>query len=74
MDSDFDNVLDGLCGTIPYFDVSSFTCKDSVPPKAQHVLASALFSKIVQDMELKFDMTTIYTTRNLPFSNGRNRW
>ena len=28
------------------------------PPKAQHVLTSALFSKIVQDMEVKFDMTT----------------
>ena len=31
--------------------------KDTVPPKAQHVLASAIFSKIVQDMEVKFDMT-----------------
>jgi hypothetical protein len=58
MDSDFDNVLDGLRGTIPYFDISSFTCKDIVPPKAQHVLASALFSKSVQDMKVKFDMTT----------------
>jgi hypothetical protein len=43
---------------IPEFDVSSFTGKDIVPPKAQHVLASALLSKIVQDMEVKFDMTT----------------
>ena len=42
MDSDFDNALDGLRGTIPDFDVSSFTNKDTVPPKAQHVLASAL--------------------------------
>jgi len=58
MDSDFDNPLDCLCGTIPDFDVSSFTSKDNVLPKAQHVLASALFSKSVQDMEVKFDMTT----------------
>jgi len=50
MDSDFDNALDGLRGTISNFDVSIFT-------KAQHVLVSALFSKIVQ-MEVKFDMTT----------------
>jgi len=58
MDSDFDNALDGLRGAIPDFDVSSFTSKDTVPPKAQHVLARALFSKSVQDMEVKFDMTT----------------
>jgi len=58
MDSDFDNALDGLRGSIPYFDVSGFTRKDTVPPKAQHVLVSALFSKSVQDMEVKFNMTT----------------
>ena len=58
MNSDFDNALDGLRGAIPDFDVSSFTSKDTVPSKAQHVLASALFSKSVQDMEVKFDMTT----------------
>jgi len=34
MDSDFDNVLDGLRGTIPDFDVSNFTSKDIVPHKA----------------------------------------
>jgi hypothetical protein len=44
LDSDFDNVLDGLCGAIPDFDVSRFTSKDTVPPKAQHVLASALLT------------------------------
>lgn len=58
IDLDFDNALDGLRGTIPDFDVSSFTCKDIVPPKAQHVLVSPIFSKVVQDMELKFEMTT----------------
>jgi len=55
VDSDFDNALDGLRGAIPDFDVSSFTSKDTVPPKAQYVLASALFSKSVQDMEVKFN-------------------
>ena len=40
------------------FYVSGFTSKDTIPPKAQHVMASALFSKSVQDMEVKFDMTT----------------
>jgi len=58
MDLDFDNALDGFRGAIPNFDVSSFTCKDTVPPKAQHVLASALFNKSVHDMEVKFDMPT----------------
>jgi len=40
------------------FYVSSFTGKDTVPPKTQHVLANTLFSKSVQDMKVKFDMTT----------------
>jgi hypothetical protein len=30
MDSNFDNALDGLRGTIPNFDVSSFASKDTV--------------------------------------------
>jgi len=58
MDLNFDNALDGLRGTFPDFDVSSFTSKYTVLSNAQHVLASALFSKIVQNMEVKFDMTT----------------
>ncbi|KAK2375034.1 hypothetical protein QL285_075955 [Trifolium repens] len=37
---------------------SNFASKDIVPPKAQHILASALFGKIVQDMEVDFEMTT----------------
>jgi len=62
MDSNFDNALDDLGGTIPNFDVSSFTCKDTVLPKAQHVLVSSLCSKSVQDMEVKFDMSTRHKT------------
>jgi hypothetical protein len=58
IDSDFGNALDGFRDMIPTFDFSSFTSKDIVPPKPQHVLASALFSKIVEDMEVNFQLTT----------------
>jgi hypothetical protein len=58
MDSDFGIALDGLRETIPYFDFSNFASKDTVPTKAQHVLASVIFGKIVQDIETDFDMTT----------------
>jgi len=34
----FDNVLDGLHGTIQNFGVSSFTYKDTVPRKAHFLL------------------------------------
>ena len=57
MDSNFDNVLDALRDTISDFNVSSLTSKNIVPPKAQHVLSSALFSKSVQNMKVRFDMT-----------------
>ena len=57
MYSNFDNALDGFRGTIPDLDINSFTSKDTVPLKA-YVLLSALFNKSVQDMEVKFDMTT----------------
>jgi hypothetical protein len=57
MDSDFHTALDGLRDMIPTFDLSSFASKDTVPHKAQHTLASGLFSKIVQDMEVNFKMT-----------------
>ncbi|KAK2422468.1 hypothetical protein QL285_033000 [Trifolium repens] len=58
MDSNFHNALDYLRDTIPSSDFSSFTSKNTVPPKAQHVLASVLFNKIVMDMELNFQLTT----------------
>jgi len=50
--------FDGLRGTISYFDFISFTSKNIVPSKVQHVLASSLFSKRVQDMDVKCDMPT----------------
>lgn len=62
MNIDFDKALDGLSIVIQDFDLSGFTRNDNIPPKAQYVLASALFSKSVQDMDVKFDMTTRQNT------------
>ena len=58
VDSDFSSALDDFHETIPSFDLSNFTRKDIVPLKAQHILARVLFGKIVQDMEVEFNMTT----------------
>ena len=57
MDYDYDCALTCLRDMIPNFDCGGFAKKDTVPTKAQHTLASALFSKIVQDMEVYFEMT-----------------
>ncbi|KAJ0545394.1 hypothetical protein HanIR_Chr08g0349381 [Helianthus annuus] len=57
MDSDYVCALACLRDTIPSFDFSGFTNKDTAPPKAQHALASALFSKIVNEIEVQFDLT-----------------
>ncbi|GJT27036.1 hypothetical protein Tco_0907311 [Tanacetum coccineum] len=57
MDDDYISSLDCLRDTIPSFDFSCFTNKDTAPTKAQQTLASALFSKMVKDMEVHFDMT-----------------
>ncbi|PNY00513.1 auxilin-like protein, partial [Trifolium pratense] len=57
MDYDFNIALDGLRDMFPTFDISNFASKDTVPQKAQHVLASDIFSKIVYHMEVNFDMT-----------------
>ncbi|PWA80994.1 hypothetical protein CTI12_AA190310 [Artemisia annua] len=57
MDVDYVSALDCLRDTIPSFDFSGFTNKDTVPSKAQQTLASALFSEMVKDMEVHFDMT-----------------
>ncbi|KAF5765692.1 hypothetical protein HanXRQr2_Chr15g0706721 [Helianthus annuus] len=57
MDSDYFCALACLRDTIPSFDFSGFTNKDTAPPKAQHALASALFSKIVNEIEVQFDLT-----------------
>ncbi|KAL8249841.1 hypothetical protein R6Q59_006709, partial [Mikania micrantha] len=43
---DFGCALDCLHNSIPDLDLGGFTNKDTAPPKAQNVLASALYSKI----------------------------
>ncbi|PNY08525.1 hypothetical protein L195_g005052 [Trifolium pratense] len=58
MVSDFDIALNSLCNMLTTYDFRSFTSKDTVLHKAQHALASDLLSKIVQDMKVKFNMTT----------------
>ncbi|GJU97635.1 hypothetical protein Tco_1326906 [Tanacetum coccineum] len=57
MDDDYVSTLACLCDTIPSFDFSGFTNKDTVPSKAQKTLTSVLFSEILKDMEVHFDMT-----------------
>ncbi|GJY92199.1 hypothetical protein Tco_0507981 [Tanacetum coccineum] len=57
MDDDYVSALACLRDTISSFDFSCFTNKDTAPSKAQQTLASALFSKMVKDMKVHFDMT-----------------
>ncbi|GKC93413.1 cytokinin dehydrogenase 3-like protein [Tanacetum coccineum] len=56
MDDDYVFALACLRDTILSFDCSDFTNKDIAPSKAQQTLASALFSEMVKDMEVHFDM------------------
>ncbi|GKC29360.1 hypothetical protein Tco_1036654 [Tanacetum coccineum] len=57
MDDDYVSALACLRDTIPSFDFNVFTNKDTAPSKSQQTLASALFSEMVKDMEVCFDMT-----------------
>ncbi|GJX05323.1 putative reverse transcriptase domain-containing protein [Tanacetum coccineum] len=57
MDDDYVSALACLRDTIPSFDFSVFTNNDTAPSKSQQTLASALFSEMVKDMEVHFDMT-----------------
>ncbi|GJW52225.1 putative reverse transcriptase domain-containing protein [Tanacetum coccineum] len=57
MDDDYVSTLACLRDTILSFDFSCFTNKDTAPSKAKQTLASALFSEMVKDMEVHFDMT-----------------
>ncbi|GJU44937.1 putative reverse transcriptase domain-containing protein, partial [Tanacetum coccineum] len=57
MDDDYVTALACLRNTIPSFDFSVFTNKDTAPSKVQQTLTSALFSEMVKDMEVHFDMT-----------------
>ncbi|GKA00270.1 putative reverse transcriptase domain-containing protein [Tanacetum coccineum] len=57
MDNDYVSALACLRDRIPSFDFSGFTNKDTVPSKAQQTLANVLFSEMIKDMEVHFDMT-----------------
>ncbi|GJV48940.1 retrovirus-related pol polyprotein from transposon TNT 1-94 [Tanacetum coccineum] len=57
MDDDYVSTLACLRDTIPSFDFSGFTNKDTAPSKAQQTLTNVLFSEMVKDMEVYFDMT-----------------
>ncbi|GJR90866.1 putative reverse transcriptase domain-containing protein, partial [Tanacetum coccineum] len=56
MDDDYVSALVYLRDTISSFDFSGFTNKDTAPSKAQQTLASVLFSEMVKDIEVHFDM------------------
>ncbi|KAD6453473.1 hypothetical protein E3N88_08178 [Mikania micrantha] len=53
LDPDFGCALDCLHNSITDLDLGGFTNKDTAPPKAQNVLASALYSKTVQSLGQK---------------------
>ncbi|GJY70855.1 putative reverse transcriptase domain-containing protein [Tanacetum coccineum] len=55
-DSDFGYALDRVRMSLPEFDLSGFSNKDT-PPKAQNVLACALFSEIVKNLGVSFDLS-----------------
>ncbi|KAK2361294.1 hypothetical protein QL285_086459 [Trifolium repens] len=58
MDLDFDNTLDGLRNAIMNYDLAIMLTRTPFPLKPNmHVLASVLFGKVVQDIEVDFNMT-----------------
>ncbi|GJU78147.1 hypothetical protein Tco_1275217 [Tanacetum coccineum] len=56
MDDDYVFALACLRDTILSFDCSDFSNKDTTPSKAQQTLANAIFSEMIKDMEVHFDM------------------
>ncbi|GKF51123.1 hypothetical protein Tco_0147590 [Tanacetum coccineum] len=57
MDHDYVSALACLRDTISSFDFSCFTNKDTTSSKAQQTLENVLFSEMVKDMEVYFDIT-----------------
>ncbi|KAK9080544.1 hypothetical protein SSX86_000302 [Deinandra increscens subsp. villosa] len=57
MDSDFECALGRVRVSLPEFDLGGFSCRDTAPPKTQDTLASALFSKIAQSLEVNFALS-----------------
>ncbi|KAK9052651.1 hypothetical protein SSX86_029281 [Deinandra increscens subsp. villosa] len=58
LDSDYACALDCMRSSFPDFDLGGFANKDTAPPKSQSVLASVLFSKAVQSLGEKFDLSS----------------
>ncbi|GJY72460.1 hypothetical protein Tco_0476163 [Tanacetum coccineum] len=56
-DGDYVSALACLHDTIPSFNFSCFTNKDTAPSKSQQTLVNVLFSEMVKDMKVHFDMT-----------------
>ncbi|GJZ68431.1 hypothetical protein Tco_0631671 [Tanacetum coccineum] len=56
-DSDYGYALDRVRMSLPEFDLSGFSNKDTARPKAQNVLAYALFSEIVKSLGVSFDLS-----------------
>ena len=57
MDDDYVSALACLRDTIPSFDFSSFINKNTGPFKTQQTLSNILFSEMVKDIKVHFDMT-----------------
>ncbi|KAL8253466.1 hypothetical protein R6Q59_037159 [Mikania micrantha] len=57
LDSDYGCGMDRLRMFLPDFDLSGFTNKDTAPLKAQHVLTSAFFSGIIQNLGVNFNLS-----------------
>nr|GEV28544.1 auxilin-like protein [Tanacetum cinerariifolium] len=56
-DFDYGYALDRVHMSLPEFDLSGFSNKDTAPPKAHNVLVCALFSEIVKSLEASFDLS-----------------
>ena len=58
VDPDYGCALDCLHMSLPDLDLGGFANKDTAPTKAQDALASALYGKIAQSLEEKFDLSS----------------
>nr|GEV31125.1 putative reverse transcriptase domain, PPM-type phosphatase domain, protein phosphatase 2C family [Tanacetum cinerariifolium] len=66
VDSDYGYVLDRVRMSLLEFDLSGFSNKDTPPPKAQNVLACAIFSEIVKSLGMSYDLSPRQKAMELP--------
>jgi hypothetical protein len=57
LEADYRCAMDRLHTSLPDFDLGGLENKDTAPSKTQDVLASVLFSRIVQSLEVIFDLS-----------------